>query len=132
MTYKKVITKPAAPELTDDEMLQQSNFLQDNGYIARVAIAEYVENDEPIPNELKAILYNILQIDYKGKPKDETNASNLNLVKEVIFLIRLENMQVCEAINQVAINHNRDVSSLKRMYESSEFKDLKLDMLTVK
>jgi len=132
MAYKKLITKPVAPTLTNDEILEQSNYLQDNGFIAREAIASYVEGNIPIPNELKTILYNILNIDYKGKKPDQTQASNLNLVKEIIFLIQEDNEKVCDAISKVAQKYNRQIESVKRIYEDAKYKKLKTIILTAK
>ena len=51
--HKGYKMKKKAIILTDDEKIQYQDYINNGGAIARYAIWAYVEENEPIPNELK-------------------------------------------------------------------------------
>lgn len=125
--------------MTADEQVMYRDYLMDSGQIARQAIRAYVENDEPIPNELKPILYEILQQNFKGKRRAKKAAYWKNIVKEVVFLTEgiylskegdiEQNDEFAKtrdkAIEQVANLHGLTVETVERRYRSSCYRPLK-------
>ncbi len=112
-------------DLSEDEMVLQEDFMKDKGYIARQAIRLYVENDEPIPNELKQILYRILEMDYAGKGPKETEAFWRNLIIQVAFLIRETGASVLDAIGIIAEENNINDTTLLGNYKKKKYRWLK-------
>jgi hypothetical protein len=126
-------------KLTNEELVMQQDFLNDGGHSAREAIRAYVESNEPIPNELKSILFDILDQDFKGKSKSKTAAFWHLIIKEVIFKIKgiyiSENgdvvldetmaMKRVDAIAQVAEEHFLDQDTVERNYKSGKYRRIK-------
>ena len=134
MSYKRIPLQKKRITLNSEEKLLEQNFLQDSGYIARSAIWAYVENDSPIPNELKSILFDILQTDFKGKKVSETEFFWLDIVKEILFLIKgsSDRVSVNDAINEIANKHNLNPNTVERRYKKSEYRYLKDAMFGAK
>ena len=118
--------------LSDEEHLHLLDFRQDDGTLARYAIWAYVEEDIPIPNELKPILLEILQQDYKGKSKAVTAANWVIRVKEVAFAIRDLGLTQERAIDKIAAEHNLNFETLERNYKDSKYKHIKDPILSGK
>jgi len=112
-------------QLSDNELIIQQDYLKDQGYIARQAIKAYVEQDEPIPNELKAILFKILDQDYPKKKTKETEAFWRTKITEVCFLIKYDELTTNIAIQRVAFDNDIESSTLERRYKDGKYRRIK-------
>lgn len=125
--------------LSENELVMQQDYLNDGGYLAREAIRAHVENNEPIPNELKSILFDLLDQNFKGKSKSLTVAYWDLIVKEVIFKTQgiyiSENgdiehdeslaMTRDDAIEQVAKEQGIEADTVARNYQSGKYRKIK-------
>lgn len=118
--------KPIA--LTPNEAIIHNDFAK-SPLTARQAIWAYVEEDIPIPNELKPILLNILQEPFKGKPTAVNRRYWTLLVTEVIFMATEEGITQTEAIERVAVLYDEKVDTLTRRYNDGSFRSLRSNML---
>tara|TARA_B110000091_G_C13671716_1_gene414036 strand:+ start:127 stop:537 length:411 start_codon:yes stop_codon:yes gene_type:complete len=118
--------KPKA--LTRDEAIIHDDFTK-SPLTARQAIWAYVEEDIPIPNELKPILLNILQEPFKGEPTAVKRRYWTLLVTEVIFMATEEGITQTEAIERVAVLYDEKVDTLTRRYNDGNFRSLRSNML---
>lgn len=118
--------------LSNNEHLQMLDFRQDDGADARYAIWAYVEEDIPIPNELKPILLELLQQNYKGKSKAVTAANWTIRIREVAFAIRQFSLTQEKAIEKVAAEHNLHFETLERNYKDTKYKRIKDPILSGK
>lgn len=117
----------------DRDRLHQKDFenLRDGGATARMAIWAYVENDEPIPNELKPILQEILLEDFTGKNQYQTKSKWLTLVKEVAFQIQKSGDTIENAVTTIANHNNVHIDTLLKEYKSKKFRKLKDEILGI-
>jgi len=135
------------PELTEDELVLEKDYRRGGEYISRSAIIAYVENDEPIPNELKNILYGLLEGDFKRKKKSVTASSWRIIVMEITWLrlginpwetdepdlvegedidhLHSETMTISEAVEIVADRHSSNIETVTSVYNRSKYKPLK-------
>jgi len=129
--------------LTENEKIMESDIHKLGGSSVRNMIWAYVEEDKPIPNELKSSLLEILQKDFKNKSKEATSAKWDILVKEVVYLtlgismadngdIDIDEaaaMTRDDAIEHVANDYDGvNFGGLERVYNSSKYRWLK-DMI---
>jgi hypothetical protein len=115
-------------DLTPDEVIMQNDFAR-SPLAARKAIWGYVEENIPIPNELKLILLAILQEPFKGKSTAVNSRYWNRLVKEVIWMAAEEGITQTEAIERVAASHGEKLDTLTRRYNDGSFKQLRKTML---
>ena len=126
--------------LSDDELILKADFSgASNANLVRHAIWEYVENDQPIPNELKGFLLEILQQDFKGKSISITQEFWDIKVKEVIFLMEgiyptndpnhdseiKDPMPKEKALIKVSSDSGLGFSTLERRFDDGKYKPIK-------
>ncbi|SMR77649.1 hypothetical protein [Marinobacterium sediminicola] len=114
--------------LTTNEQILHNDFAQ-NPLSARHAIWAYVEQDIPIPNELKPILLEVLQEPFKGKSTAITKRYWTLLIQEVIFMVAEEGINQTDAIERVAERHGVKVDTLTRRYNDGNFRNLRSAMI---
>lgn len=116
----------------DRDRLHQKDFenLNDGGYTARLAIWAYVEIDEPIPNELKSFLREILLEKFPSKKPNDTKNKWTTLVKEVAFHILQTGDTRDVAIVKVAALHDGiNEDTLKGKYQKGKYRKIKDEIL---
>jgi len=88
MSRNDIIKNVKPIKLTDDELWMYSDYSKSDKRIARSEIWRCVENDQPIPNELKPILLEVLQTKYPKMGNVVTAKKWRVRVSEVIYLTR--------------------------------------------
>ncbi len=113
--------------LDKEERLRLGEYrnLNDNGYMARAAIWSHVMIDDPIPNELKPILQEILLEKFTGKKQVETKNKWRLLVQDVALHIALTNEKQETAIEQIALENNVNPETLLRKYKDGKYRNIK-------
>ena len=125
--------------LSQTEKVLESDILKLGGSKVRNMIWSFVQNDQPIPNELKPSLLAILNEEFKGVSTEITAAKRRILVMEVVFSTLgvytdvnnavVQDKEKCmtrdDAIVQVANLHGVTVDRLEREYKSSKYRKLK-------
>jgi len=86
MNSNDIIKNVKPIKLTDDELRMYSDYSKSDARIARNEIWKCVENDQPIPHELKPILLELLQAPYKGMTKPAKATQWRARVSEVTYL----------------------------------------------
>ena len=111
--------------LNDDEKIQHQDYLKDGGYNARVAIWEYVAINEPIPNELKPILRDILQLNFKGKSTRETSSFWRSRVMDTLFLMQEESITTEAALEKISNRYQIEYVTLERNFKMKKYRRIK-------
>ena len=130
---KKPIFQHKPLQLTADEKQQHEQYLNADELTRRQAIWRYVEEDLPIPNELKPILLALLESDFTGKPKLTNDQFWRILVKEIEFLkkgIQIDDipkptLSQNEAIEATANKYGIEFETLERRYKDGKYRKLK-------
>ncbi len=129
--FEKNIKRNPITQDDRDRLLQKDyENLKDGGYTARLAIWAYAEVDEPIPNELKPFLRELLLGNFRGKKQKNTANKWLDLIKEVAFHINKTgdtNEDACEYVASLYDEINAD--TLYGEYKRGKYRKIKDQIL---
>lgn len=135
MSRNDIINNVKPVKLTDDELRKYSDYSNSDARIARNEIWKCVENDQLIPNELKPVLLDLLQAEYKGMTKPPKKHNWDIIIKEISYLrkgILMDDYSEITgaltkeaAVKLVAGKYSRDADSVDREYRKPKYKNIK-------
>ena len=104
-------------KLDDTEYLLAHHALR-SPLMARKTIWAYVVNDQPVPQELKPLLFSILSSDYVGKNKQLTKQYWDIVTHEIYSLMKSSGVSAVSAIETIAKKYNLTEKTVNQEYYS--------------